>query len=236
MNTYIAQAYTNRGQYESPFYVGTNLKMMIQHIRQLSEAHRQVHDSSVWIVWDETGTCVARGGLSPRGRIRTEPRNLQYFGRQRGIPEFAIEIGYRTTIKSGDTMNGAIDKTEMNVQDLRTAKFDLEKVLSKSQIIEMIHRLEKVLGGMVIHYESSGWHLEILYSHRLERIWKVKGTPGRKVRYIQRDAAGNIIEDMCKDGVLTSGETFFISCDLCVDVNFGNGSEAYDITKIKIID
>lgn len=53
---------------------------------------------------------------------------------------------------------------------------------------------------------------------------------------IQRDVKGNIIEDMCCEGVLMSGGTFFVSCDRCVSVSFGSGSEAYDITTIDILE
>ena len=133
-------------------------------------------------------------------------------------------------------MNGVIDTLEMYVPDIITAKLDFDKVLSKAQIIEKVLKLEQVLGGMVLHYEYNGRRLVLLYSPMMKKIWDEKGIAGSKVRYIQKDVAGNIIDDMCKEGVLMSGGTYFVSCDRCVSVSFGKGSEAYDITTIQIIE
>jgi hypothetical protein len=133
-------------------------------------------------------------------------------------------------------MNGVIDTLEMYVPDIVSAKLDFDKMLSKAQIIEKVLKLETVLGGMVLHYECNGRRLEMLYSPSMKRIWDEKGIAGSKVRYIQRDVKGNIIEDMCREGVLMSGGTFFVSCDRCVSVSFGSGSEAYDITTIEILE
>lgn len=133
-------------------------------------------------------------------------------------------------------MNGVIDTLEMYVPDIVSAKLDFDKVLSKAQIIEKVLKLETVLGGMVLHYECHGRRLEMLYSVFMKKNWDEKGVAGSKVRFIQRDVSGNIIEDMCREGVLLSGASFFVSCDRCVSVSFGKGSEAYDISTIQFIE
>ena len=133
-------------------------------------------------------------------------------------------------------MNGVIDTLEMYVPDIITAELDFDKVLSKAQIVEKVLKLEQVLGGMVLHYEYNGRRLVMLYSPSMKKIWDEKGIAGSKVRYIQKDGAGNIIDDLCKEGILTSRGSYFVSCDRCVSVSFGNGSEAYDITTIQIIE
>ena len=133
-------------------------------------------------------------------------------------------------------MNGVIDTLEMYVPDMVSAKLDFDKVLSKAQIIEKVLKLETVLGGMVLHYEFYGRRLEMLYSPSMKKIWDEKGIAGTKVRFIQKDVKGNIIEDMCREGVLLSGASFFVSCDRCVSVSFGKGSEAYDISTIQFIE
>ena len=76
----------------------------------------------------------------------------------------------------------------------------------------------------------------MLYSPSMKRVWDEKGIAGTKVRFIQKDVKGNIIEDMCREGVLLSGASFFVSCDRCVSVSFGKGSEAYDISTIQFIE
>lgn len=133
-------------------------------------------------------------------------------------------------------MNGVIDTLEMHVPDIVFAKLDFDKVLPKAQAIEKVLKLETVLGGIVLHYECKGRRLEMLYSPSMKRIWDEKGIAGTKVRFVQKDVKGNIIEDMCREGVLLSGASFFVSCDRCVSVSFGKGSEAYDISTIQFIE
>lgn len=134
-------------------------------------------------------------------------------------------------------MNGVVDTLEMYVPDVISAKLTLDKTLSKAQIVEKIMKLEQVLGGMVLHYQCSGRKLELLYSPLMKKLWDEKGIAGTGVRFIQKDVKGNVIEDMCKKGVLLSSRSFFVSCDRCVSVSFGNGgSEAYDITTIQFIE
>ncbi len=133
-------------------------------------------------------------------------------------------------------MNGKIDTLEMYVPDVISAKLTLDKVLSKADIERKVLDMEPILGGMVLQYSLSGRNLELLYSPSIKKIWNKKGIAGSKVRYIQRDVKGNIIEDMCREGVLVSGGTFFVSCDRCVSVSFGSGSEAYDISTVEIIE
>ena len=133
-------------------------------------------------------------------------------------------------------MNGIVDTMEMYVPDIIKAKLYFDKVLSRDQIEEKILRLETVLDGMVLHYECSGRKLEMLYSPMMKRIWDEKGIAGSRVRFIQKDVTGNIIDDMCKEGILLSGGTFFVSCNRCVSVSFGEGRESYDITTIQIIE
>lgn len=133
-------------------------------------------------------------------------------------------------------MNGIIDPLEMYVPDLISAKLTLGKVLSRADIERKVLDMESTLGGMVLHYSCSGCNLELLYSPSIKKRWNEKGIAGSKVRYIQRDVKGNIIDDMCREGVLMSGGTFFVSCDRCVSVSFGRGSEAYNISTIEIIE
>lgn len=133
-------------------------------------------------------------------------------------------------------MNGIVDPMELYVPDIIKAKLYFDKIMSKAQIEDKILKLETVLGGMVLHYEYCGRKLEMLYSPMMKRLWDEKGIAGSKVRFIQKDVAGNIIDDMCKEGVLLSGGTFFVSCDRCVSVSFGKGSESYDITTIQIME
>lgn len=133
-------------------------------------------------------------------------------------------------------MNGKIDPLEMYVPDIVSAKFTLDKFLGRLSIERIVLHIESALGGMVLHYSISGRKLELLYSPSIKKLWTEKGIAGSKVRYIQRDVKGNIIEDMCREGVLMSGGTFFVSCDRCVSVSFGSGSEAYDIYTIEIIE
>ena len=133
-------------------------------------------------------------------------------------------------------MNGIIDTLEMYVPDVISAKLTLNKVLARADVEKKVLDMEPILGGMVLHYSSSGRNLELLYSPSMKKRWNEKGIAGSKVRYVQRDAKGNIIEDMCREGVLMSGGTFFVSCDRCVSVSFGSGSEAYDITTIEILE
>lgn len=133
-------------------------------------------------------------------------------------------------------MNGVIDTLEMYVPDVISAKLTLDKVLPKAQIEDKIRQFELLIGGMVLHYESSGLKLELYYSPSMKKLWDEKGFAGSRIRYIQKDVKGNVIEDMCRDGVLMSGGTFFVSCDRCVSVSFGKGSEAYDITTIQIVE
>lgn len=138
--------------------------------------------------------------------------------------------------KVSETMNEIIETLEMYVPDVISAKFTLNKVLSRADVEKKVLGLEFILGGMVLHYSASGRDLELLYSPSMKKRWDEKGIAGSKVRYIQRDVKGNIIEDMCREGVLMSGGTFFVSCDRCVSVSFGSGSEAYDITTIEIME
>lgn len=133
-------------------------------------------------------------------------------------------------------MNGKIDTLEMYVPDIVSAKLTLEKVLSKADIEKKVLYMETILGGMVLQYSYDGRNLELIYSRSVKKWWDEKGIAGSKVRYIQRDVKGNIIEDMCREGVLMSGGSFFVSCDRCVSVSFGSGSEAYDIYTIEIIE
>lgn len=134
-------------------------------------------------------------------------------------------------------MNGVIDTLEMYVPDIVSAKLTFDKIMSKAQIEEKILKLEQVLGGMVLHYQCNGRKLEMLYSPLMKKLWDEKGIAGTGVRFIQKDAKGKVIEDMCREGVLLSGNTFFISCDRCASVSFGRGgSEAYDITTIQFIE
>lgn len=132
-------------------------------------------------------------------------------------------------------MNGITDTLEMYVPDVLSAKLTLDKVLSRADVEKKVLAMEPILGGMVLHYSCSGRKLELLYSPSMKKRWDEKGIAGSKVRYIQRDVKGKIIDDMCYEGVLMSGDTFFISCDRCVSVSFGSGSEAYDITTIEIL-
>lgn len=133
-------------------------------------------------------------------------------------------------------MNGVIDTLEMYVPDVISAKLTIDKVLSKTQIEDKIRQFELLLGGMVLHYECHGRELELYYSQSMKKLWDEKGIAGSRIRFIQKDVKGNVIEDMCRDGVLMSGGTFFVSCDRCVSVSFGKGSEAYDITTIQIVE
>ena len=133
-------------------------------------------------------------------------------------------------------MNGVIDTLEMYVPDVISAKLTIDKVLSKTQIEDKIRQFELLLGGMVLHYECHGRELELYYSPSMKKLWDEKGIAGSRIRFIQKDVKGNVIEDMCRDGVLMSGGTFFVSCDRCVFVSFGKGSEAYDITTIQIME
>ena len=123
----------------------------------------------------------------------------------------------------------------MYVPDVISAKLTIEKVLSKTQIEDKIRQFELLLGGMVLHYECYGRELQLYYSPSMKKLWDEKGIACSRVRFIQKDVKGNIIEDMCREGVLMSGGTFFVSCDRCVSVSFGSGSEAYDITTIDIL-
>lgn len=133
-------------------------------------------------------------------------------------------------------MNGVIDTLEMYVPDVIWAKLSLDKVPSKAQIEEKVRQFELLLGGMVLHYECYGRELQLYYSPSMKKLWDEKGIAGSRVRFIQKDVKGNIIEDMCREGVLMSGGTIFVSCDRCVSVSFGSGSEAYDITTIEILE
>lgn len=133
-------------------------------------------------------------------------------------------------------MNGIIDTLEMYVPDVISAKLTLDKVLARADVEKKVLDMEPILGGMVLYYSNSGRKLELIYSPSLKKLWDDKGIAGSGVRYIQRDVKGNIIEDMCREGVLMSGGTFFVSCNRCVSVNFGSGPEAYDIKDIEILE
>ena len=124
----------------------------------------------------------------------------------------------------------------MYVPDVISAKLTLDKVLARADIERKVLDMEPILGGKVLYYSCSGRKLELLYSPSLKKTWDEKGIAGSRVKYIQRDVKGNIIEDMCREGVLMSGGSFFVSCCRCVSVNFGSGSEAYDITTIEILE
>jgi len=133
-------------------------------------------------------------------------------------------------------MNGIIDPLEMYVPDVISAKLTLDKVLARADVEKKVLDMEPILGGMVLHYSCSGRNLELLYSPSLKKLWNEKGIAGSRVRYIQRDVKGYIIDNMCREGVLMSGGTFFVSGDRCISVSFGSGSEAYDITTIEILE
>ena len=133
-------------------------------------------------------------------------------------------------------MNGIIDTLEMYVPDVVSAKLTLDKVLARADVERKVLDMEPILGGKVLRYSCSGRKLELLYSPSLKKTWDEKGIAGSRVKYIQRDVKGNIIEDMCREGVLMSGGSFFVSCDRCVSVNFGSGSEAYGIETIEILE
>lgn len=133
-------------------------------------------------------------------------------------------------------MKEIIDTLEMYVPDVISAKLTLDKVLARADVEKKVLDMEPILGGMVLHYSCSGRNLELLYSPSLKKLWNEKGIAGSRVRYIQRDVKGNIIDDMCREGVLMSGATFFVSGDRCISVSFGSGSEAYDITTIEILE
>lgn len=132
-------------------------------------------------------------------------------------------------------MDGRIDTLEMYVPDIISAKITLDKVLSKNQIEDKVLNLEQVLDAMVLNYKCCGRILEITYSTAAKKIWNEKGVTGTRVRFIQKDVKGNVIEDMCCEGVLVSGETFFVSGERCASVNFGKGKEVYDITTLQFI-
>ena len=133
-------------------------------------------------------------------------------------------------------MKEIIDTLGMYVPDVISAKLTLDKVLARADVEKKVLDMEPILGGMVLYYSCSGRKLELIYSPSMKKLWDDKGIAGSLVRYIQRDMKGNIIEDMCREGVLMSGGTFFVSCERCVSVSFGSGSEAYDITTIEILE
>lgn len=124
----------------------------------------------------------------------------------------------------------------MYMPDILSAYVITEKILSKAKVIERLFAIEMALGAMILHYEYEGFKLTFQYSRSMKKLWDEKGVAGSKVRYIQRDVNGNILTDMCREGVLMSGGSFFVSCDRCVSVSFGEGSEAYDIKDIQIVD
>lgn len=124
----------------------------------------------------------------------------------------------------------------MYVPDLVSAKLTLDKDLAKTDIERKVLDLEPILGGMVLHYSFRGRNLDLLYSRSIKNLWIKKFIAGAKVRYIQRDVKGNIIEDICREGVLMSGGTFFVSCNRCVSVSFGSGTKSCNISNIEIIE
>lgn len=99
-------------------------------------------------------------------------------------------------------------------------KLDFDLVYSKHQIIKMIECLELSFGGIAVHYEHHGRHIEIIYSVELQARWNKKLTKGQKVH------VGN------KPGTLAVEGAYWVGTDRCLYVDLGNGSEAYDITNI----
>lgn len=132
-------------------------------------------------------------------------------------------------------MDGRIDTLEMYVPDIVSEMITFDKALSKTQIENAIWKLEQKLDVMVLTYECRRRNIEILYSSAMKKTWGENGIAGAQIRYVQKDVKGEVIEDMCREGALVSGETFFVSCQRSAFVSFGNGKEVYDITTLQFI-
>ena len=127
----------------------------------------------------------------------------------------------------------AIDFIREELPDALLAKLDFNTVMSKQQALEKVEALEPTFGGIAIHYDQSGRRLEVVWSSELQKKWDGKLKEGQKVRYIQKDSKGNVIEDMCRDGVIVKDGLFWVSCDRCIYADFGEGASMYDIIHLE---
>ena len=127
----------------------------------------------------------------------------------------------------------AFDFIKKELPDVLLAKLDFDVVLSKRQVVEKISALEPTFGGMAVHYENHGRRVEIIWSKALQEKWADRLNAGQKVRYIQKNSKGQVMKSECREGVLSESGVFWVVTDRCVYADFGEGSEAYDITHIE---
>lgn len=124
---------------------------------------------------------------------------------------------------------------KQNVPDLEKAQLTYSYVMSKGEAQEKVVKLEKELGGIAVYYELSGKKLTIYYSPEMKEKWGGDNPKGKKVRLVVKDIKGNIIQDMCRDGEVTSEEMYFVSGSRCVRCQFGKDNDAYDISNLEVI-
>lgn len=129
----------------------------------------------------------------------------------------------------------AIDFIKRDLPDAILAKLDLDKVLSKHQVVEKVEALEPIFGGMAVHYDHSGKRIEVVWSANLQKKWEGKLVKGQKTRLVIKNEKGKILKDSCREGELTQDGLFWVGTDRCVYANFGKGSEAYDIVHLEPI-
>ncbi len=127
-----------------------------------------------------------------------------------------------------------LEELKKNVPDVEMAKLTFSYVLSNGEARERALKLEKDLGGIIVYYQLSGKKLTLYTSKEMKE--KLGENPkGKKVRLVMKDIHGNVIKDMCRDGEITSEESFFISGSRCVRCQFGKENDAYDITALEYI-
>ena len=103
--------------------------------------------------------------------------------------------------------------------DVSVQEIGLEKVLSRRAKEEIVKKLVVGLNTGLITYEDYGRSLKVFTSYRLKHAIDGMG----KGSQVLDENSGRV-------GIVISEQPFICGCEMCIEVDFGDSSDAYACT------
>ena len=114
-------------------------------------------------------------------------------------------------------MNNMLKSIRKQFPDTKIQKLEMKKIMSRSELEEIIMDFSKALGFGTVGYQSYGLWVHVYTSE----TFKVKLATMRKGDTVLDSLAGQV-------GMIESEEPFLCGGEMSIRVSFGNYSEVYN--------
>ena len=125
---------------------------------------------------------------------------------------------------------------KMAFPDMEKMVVEFDVIFSKQEIEKRGREIATSLQTYLLRYEHHAKSATFYFSKNAKAV-VMNMKEGQKVKFVQRDVAGNIIKSLCRTGELVAlnGSIYvmYIGGDACVKVTFDDDMDSYAIYNLE---